>query len=44
MDYLIKISSGSVQGPFNIYKDSVSVPTLLASNISKKDMTLGYTV
>ena len=43
MNYLVRIT-GDATGPFDIYYDSISGGTQLASNISKAQMVAGYTV
>lgn len=44
MNYTIRIASGLAEGPFNIYYDSVSPGTLLASNITREELLSGYDV
>lgn len=43
MDFIVSIS-GDAEGPFNIYYDTVSSGTLVASNVSKSTLVGGYAV
>lgn len=43
MDFIVTIS-GDATGPFNIYYDSISGGTLVASNISRSSLLTGYSV
>jgi hypothetical protein len=43
MDFIVTIS-GDAAGPFNIYYDSVSVGTLVDSNVSRSSLLNGYAV
>lgn len=42
--YLVQITGGNAQGPFNIYYDIVASLTTLATNISKTTLETGYVV
>jgi hypothetical protein len=45
MDLLIQLTTaGADAGPFDIYYDTVSVPTLLVSGITRSQLLTGYTV
>lgn len=43
MDFIVTIS-GDAAGPFNIYYDSISSGTLVASNVSRASLLTGYSV
>ena len=43
MDFIVSIS-GDAEGPFNIYYDTVSSGTLVASNVSKSTLVGGYSI
>ena len=43
MDFIVTIS-GDAAGPFNIYYDTISVGTLVDSNVSRASLLTGYSV